>query len=481
MSSSLPSSGPIPLPEPWKVKVVEPILLPSREEREAHLRACGYNVFHLPAEAVFIDLLTDSGTSAQSDRQWSGLVAGDEAYAGGRCWYAFEATVQEIFGLPHVIPVHQGRAGERLLFSEMVSPGDLVPNNRHFDTTRANLEILLAEAVDLPSPASGEPGVEHPFKGNLDLERLETLLKEATPRQVPLVLLTLTDNAGGGQPVSLANVRAVGEICRRFGVPFWIDACRFAENAFFIREREPGQQGRSIPEIVADLFAEVDGCLMSAKKDGLANIGGFLACRDGRLAERLREALVVTEGFPTYGGLAGRDLAAVAVGLREVLDLRYLEFRIRQVEWLGQRLLEAGIPIVRPSGGHAVYIDAAALLPHILPERFPGQALAVELYRHGGVRGVEIGSVMFGRSDPETGGFVPAEHELVRLAVPRRVYSHSQLGYVVDVLAHIRSRADQIQGLRFVHEPDVLRHFNARFEEVRVEAVVPAAAATAAS
>jgi tyrosine phenol-lyase len=456
-------------PEPWRVKVVEPIRLPSAEERERHLTDCGYNVFRLPSEAVFIDLLTDSGTSAQSDRQWAGLVSGDEAYAGGRCWYTFERTVQQTFGLPHVVPTHQGRAAERLLFTRVVHPGDRIPNNRHFDTTRANLELLGGEAVDLPSPVSRDPATEHPFKGDMDLDRLESLLADAAPQQVPLVLLTLTDNAGGGQPVSLANVRAVGEICRRHGVPFWIDACRFAENAFFIREREPEQQRRSVAEIVHDVFAEADGCLMSAKKDGLANIGGFLACRDRDLAERLREALVVTEGYATYGGLAGRDLAAVAVGLREVLDERYLAFRVGQVRWLGERMEAAGIPIVRPPGGHAIYVDAGALLPHLPPERFPGQALTVALYRHGGVRGVEIGSVMFGREDPSTGAFAPAEHELVRLAVPRRVYSHNQLGYVVRVLEQVRDRAEEIRGLRIVHQPEVLRHFTARFEEVEVD------------
>jgi len=458
-----------PLPEPWRVKVVEPIQLPTPEEREGHLEACGYNVFRLPSEAVFLDLLTDSGTSAQSDRQWAGLVSGDEAYAGGRGWYQLDRTVQEVFGFPHVVPVHQGRAAERLLFGELVEPGDLVPNNRHFDTTRANLEARCAEAVDLPSPTSRQPGFEHPFKGDLDLDGLEALLAEAEPRQVPLVLLTLTDNAGGGQPVSLANVRSVAELCRAHDVPFWIDACRFAENAYFIREREPGQKNRSVAEIVHDVFAVADGCLMSAKKDGLANIGGFVACRDAELAERLREALVVTEGFPTYGGLAGRDLAAIAVGLREVLEERYLEYRTRQVRWFGERVAEAGIPLIRPIGGHAVYLDAGALLPHIPPERFPGQALTVALYRHGGVRGVEIGSVMFGRTDPVTGEFQPAEHELVRLAVPRRVYSHSQLGYVAEVLAHIREHAEEIAGLRITHAPEVLRHFTARFEEVDAE------------
>lgn len=457
-----------PAPEPWRVKVVEPIRLPPPEERERHLEQCGFNVFRLPAESVFLDLLTDSGTSAQSDRQWAGLVSGDESYAGGRSWFAFERTVREVFGFPQVVPVHQGRAGERLLFSELVGPGDLIPNNRHFDTTRANLEMLLGEPVDLPSPQSRELGTEHPFKGNMDLRALEALLADAAPRQVPLVLLTLTDNAGGGQPVSLANVRAVAEICRGYGVPLWIDACRFAENAFFIREREPGQQDRSVAEIARDVFGEADGCLMSAKKDGLANIGGFVACRDEALAERLREALVVTEGFPTYGGLAGRDLAAIAVGLREVLDERYLEFRIQQVQWFGERLLEAGVPIVRPPGGHAIYVDAAALLPHLPREQLPGQALAVALYRCAGIRGVEIGTVMFGRTDATTGDFVPAEHELVRLAVPRRVYSHAQLGYVADALTHLREHAREIHGLRFTHEPEVLRHFTARFEEVPV-------------
>lgn len=461
-----------PVPEPWRVKVIEPVSLPSPQEREGHLVACGFNVFFLPSEAVFIDLLTDSGTSAQSHHQWACLVSGDEAYAGSRGWYRLEGTVQRIFGLPQVVPVHQGRAGERLLFHQLVGEGDLVPNNRHFDTTRANVESRGATALDLPSPASHTLGAEHPFKGNIDLGRLEEVLEAEGPR-VPLVLLTLTDNAGGGQPVSLGCVRATAELCRRHGKPLWIDACRFAENAYFIREREDGQGERPVAEIVEEIFSYADGCLMSAKKDGLTNIGGFVACRDAELAERLRQALVVTEGFPTYGGLAGRDLAAIAVGLEEVLEEHYLAYRISQVRWLGERLEAAGIPLVRPVGGHAVYLDAAALLPHLERRHLPGQALTVALYRHGGVRGVEIGSVMFGRHDPGTGDLVPAEHELVRLAVPRRAYSHAHLAYVVEVLEEVRDQGDRIPGLRFTHAPEVLRHFTARFEEI---GQVPAAA-----
>lgn len=459
------SSAPALLPEPWRVKVIEPIHLPSREERDHHLREAGFNLFAIPSEAVFIDLLTDSGTSAQSDRQWAGLVSGDEAYAGSRNYFHFEQVVQEVFGFPHVVPVHQGRAGERLLFQELVHPGMVVPNNRHFDTTQANIASRGAIPQDLVISQALDPSAELPFKGNIDLVRLEEVLSTEGER-VPLVILTLTNNAGGGQPVSLANVRATSVLCRRFGVPLWIDACRFAENAYFVREREAEHRGRKVADVAREIFDLADGCLMSAKKDGLANIGGFIATRDGDLARRLRQQMVVSEGFATYGGLAGRDLEAIAVGLHEVLEEEYLEFRVRQVQWFGERLIEAGIPMIRPVGGHAVYLDAAALLPHLSREQLPGQALAVALYRHGGVRGVEIGSVMFGHLDEETGVLSPADLELVRLAVPRRVYSHAHLGYVVEVLVQIRRRQEEVPGLCFTEAPRVLRHFNARFAEL---------------
>lgn len=458
------------LPEPWKAKVVEPIILPEPGDRDRYLRDSGYNLFAVPSHAVFIDLLSDSGTSAQSQDQWAGLVTGDESYAGARSFFRFEKAVQDVFGMPHVLPVHQGRAGERLVCAEMVEPGMLVPGNHHFDTTRANVESRGARAVDVGIEAARHPAVDHPFKGNADPDRLDEILAAAGPGEVPMVVMTVTNNSVGGQPVSLANLREVGAICRRHGVPLWIDASRFAENAWFIREREPGQAGRGLAAIARDLFAEAAGVIMSAKKDGLVNMGGFVATRDAELAERLKQRMVITEGFPTYGGLAGRDLEALAVGLREVLDDRYLEARIRQVEDLGERLHREGIPIVRPVGGHAVYVDAGAFLTHIPPERLPGQTLVVELYRRGGVRAVEIGTVMFGHVDADTGEVEPAPLDLVRLAVPRRVYSDAHLRYVAEVLMEIRDSRDQLHGLTMTRVPPALRHFTARFAEVEAEA-----------
>ncbi len=452
-------------PEPWRVKVVEPIRLPDPEERERRLVDAGFNVFDVPSEAIFIDLLTDSGTSAMSDNQWAGLMVGDESYAGARSFYRFEAAVQEIFGLPQVVPVHQGRVAENLLFSTVVRPGSIVPNNSHFDTTRANVEVNGGEALDLVIEEARHPGAEHPFKGNVDLDRARRLFERERER-IPLAMLTLTNNSGGGQPVSLANIRGYAELCREFAIPFYIDACRFAENAWFIRQREAGQGDRPVAEIVREIFDLADGCTMSAKKDGLANIGGFFASRDRELVETIKQRLVLIEGFPTYGGLAGRDLEAVARGLYEVLDHEYLRFRVQQVDAFGRRLTELGIPIIRPVGGHAVYIDAREFLPAIPPPRFPAQALVVALYRQGAVRGVEIGSVMFGRDDPETGDPVYADLELVRLAVPRRVYTNSHLQYVAGVLEAIRDHRDALRGLEIVHQAPVLRHFTARFREV---------------
>jgi tyrosine phenol-lyase len=466
----------LPLPEPWRVKVVEPIRLPDRAEREACLAAAGFNLFRVPSQAVFIDLFTDSGTSALSDHQWAGLMLGDEAYAGSRNFYHFEQAVQEIFGFPHVLPVHQGRVAENLLFSALVRPGMIVPSNTHFDTTRANIEANGGTALDLPGAAAREPGAVHPFKGDIDLDRLRRLFEETPRGLIPVAMLTLTNNAGGGQPVSLANVRATAELCRAHGIPFYLDACRFAENAWFIRQREEGQRGRPVADIVRDLFAWADGCTMSAKKDGLANIGGFVALRDPELLETLTQRLIVIEGFPTYGGLAGRDLEAVARGLREVLDESYLAFRVGQVEAFGRRLVELGIPIVEPPGGHAVYIDARRFLPAIPVAEYPAQALAVALYREGGVRGVEIGSVMFGRPDPEhPGRELPAAVELVRLAVPRRVFTASHLAYVAAVLGEIRDRRDELRGLRMTFQSRTLRHFTARFEELPARAAISAA------
>ena len=457
---------PFHLPEPWRVKVVEPIRLPSAETREESLAAAGYNLFDVPSEAIFIDLLTDSGTSAMSDNQWSGLMLGDESYAGARSYYRFEEAVHEVFGFPHLIPVHQGRVAENLLFSTLVGADSIVPNNNHFDTTRANIEIHGASALDLVIEEGKDPDSDHPFKGNIDLEKARRLF-ETTPRErIPLAMLTLTNNSGGGQPVSLANIRAYSELCHEFGIPFYLDACRFAENAYFIQQREEGQGERAIAEIVREVFDLADGCTMSAKKDGLANMGGFVASRDRELIETLTNRLILIEGFPTYGGLAGRDLEAVARGLREVLDAEYLRFRIGQLEAFGRRIYEAGIPIIRPVGGHAVYVDARRFLPHIPQAEFPAQALVVALYREGAVRGVEIGSVMFGRKNRQTGESIYADLELVRLAVPRRVYTNTHLAYVVEVLEEIRDHRDELRGLRMVHEAPVLRHFTARFEEL---------------
>ena len=451
-------------PEPWRVKVVEPIRRIERGQREARLRDAGYNVFGIASEDIYIDLLTDSGTSAMSDAQWAGLMRGDESYAGGRNYYRFEETVRDIFGLPHVIPTHQGRVAENLLFSTILKPGDIVPNNTHFDTTRANVEVNGGTAVDFVIPEGKQAKGRHPFKGNMDLEKLEACLA-GNPGKVPVVMLTLTNNSGGGQPVSLANVRGTRDVCRRHGVPLLIDACRFAENAWFIREREEGQAGRPIREIVREVFDLSDGCTMSAKKDGLANIGGFLALRDEVWVERLKNKLILIEGFPTYGGLAGRDLEAVALGLKEVLQEDYLAFRVGQVTSFGEALAAAGVPVVEPIGGHAVYIDGRAFAPHLAPELYPAQALTIALYLEGGIRAVEIGGVMFGRPDPtRPGKETLPDLDLVRLAVPRRVYTNTHLQYVAGVVIDLHRDPAKLRGVRIVHQAAVLRHFTARFE-----------------
>ncbi|HEY7213138.1 MAG TPA: tryptophanase [Thermoanaerobaculia bacterium] len=469
-----------PLPEPWRVKVVEKIHLLPREERERLLVEGGFSLFRIPSEAVFIDMFTDSGTSAMSDWQWAGVMQGDEAYAGARNFFHLQESIQDVFGFPHFLPVHQGRVAENLLFSALLTrPGMIVPNNCHFDTTRANIETNGGVALDLVIPEGRDPEADHPFKGNMDLGRLRRLFEEKR-EDIPLCMLTLTNNSGGGQPVSLANVKAVSALCREFGIPFYIDACRFAENAWFIQQREAGQGHRRVADIVREVFRHADGCTMSAKKDGLANIGGFLASRDEELLEILKQRLIVIEGFPTYGGLAGRDLEAVARGLREVLDESYLRFRVGQVERFGDMLAAAGIPIMRPTGGHAVYVDARRLLPHIPPLEFPAQALSVALYREGGVRGVEIGSVMFGTEDPETGAVIPAPMELVRLAIPRRVFTNSHLEYVAGVLEDIAAMRETLRGLRMTWAPKVLRHFTARFAEIEAEVGVRELATVAA-
>jgi tryptophanase len=446
--------------EPHRVKVVEPIRMTTRAERESLLRAAGQNLFSLRASDVLIDLLTDSGTAAMSAEQWAGVMRGDESYAGSRSYFHFEAKVREIFGYRHVIPTHQGRASERILFTTL-RPGQVVPSNTHFDTTRANIEAHGAEAVDLVIAEGRIPASRHPFKGNIDLARLGAML-EARPGDVPLVMLTVTNNSGGGQPVSLENVRGASVLCRRHRVPLYLDACRFAENAYFIKAREAGQAARSVREIAREMADLSDGCTMSAKKDGLANIGGFIGTNDDALAESMRNVLILTEGFPTYGGLAGRDLEAIAQGLDEVLDEDYLAYRIRSTAYLGERIAAGGVPIVEPPGGHAIYIDAGAMLPHIPAHQYPAQALACELYLAGGVRGCEIGSVMFGRRSD--GSERAADLELLRLAIPRRVYTQSHIDYVIEVILRVFDQRERIRGLRIVHEAPSLRHFTARFE-----------------
>ena len=449
--------------EPFKIKSVEPIRMTTREEREAKLEAAGFNVFLLKAEDVLIDLLTDSGTAAMSSEQWAAVMRGDESYAGSRSWYRFEEAVHDIFGFRHVLPTHQGRAAERILFSTRCRPGHIIPNNTHFDTTRANVEFTGAEARDLVIPEGRIPSARHPFKGNMDVERLKQLIAEVGRERIPLCMLTVTNNSGGGQPVSMENVRAVSAVCREHGIPLYIDACRFAENAYFIKLREDGFATRTATDIARELFSYADGCTMSAKKDGMANIGGLLATNDELLAADARNLLILTEGFPTYGGMAGRDLDAIAVGLREALDEDYLLYRIRSTTYLGEHISRAGVPIVQPPGGHAIYLDAAAFFPQIPPLELPGQALVVELYREAGIRAVEIGTVMFGRRSPEDGQEIAGPMELVRLAIPRRVYTQSHIDYVVEAILQLWERRADVAGYRFVEQAALLRHFTARF------------------
>jgi tryptophanase len=446
--------------EPFRIHSVEPIRITTVEERQAAIQAAGYNLFNVHAEDVIIDLLTDSGTGAMSRDQWAAVQHGDESYAGSPSWYLFLEAVQRLFPFKHVIPTHQGRAAEKILFSVIGGPGKIVPNNAHFDTTRANVEFSGAQAVDLTPPQ--HPRVRAPFKGDMDAAALERLILERGAENIPVVFMTITNNSMGGQPVSLANLRAVREVCDRHRLPLFLDACRFAENAWFIKQREEGYADKSIPDIVGEIAALADGMTMSAKKDGLANIGGWLAMNDDDLADRCRNMLILTEGFVTYGGLAGRDLEAIAQGLQEVVDEDYLRYRIRSTEYLGEALSEAGVPVVLPIGGHAVYLDAGALLPHIPPLHYPGQSLAVALYSEGGIRGCEIGTVMFGMHPDGTEH--PAALELVRLAIPRRTYTQSHVDYVVEVVKGVAARADKLRGYRIVSAPAALRHFTAEFE-----------------
>lgn len=452
--------------EPFKIKSVEPIRFTSRREREQILRAAHYNPFLIPAEDVLIDLLTDSGTSAMSARQWSGIMDGDESYAGSRSYFRFERVVRKLTGFKHIIPTHQGRAAEKILFSIVGGKGKYVPNNTHFDTTRANVEYSGAEAVDFPIPIGKDPSAIADFKGNMDIDALEQFIREKGAENIPLVMITVTNNSGGGQPVSMKNIRETKKMLRKYGIPLFLDACRFAENAFFIKKRERGYARTSVEEIAHEMFSYADGCTMSAKKDGLVNMGGFLAMNDDDLAQKARTLLIVTEGFTTYGGLAGRDLEAIAQGLEEVLDEHYLAYRIRSVEYLGEKLIGRGVPIVQPPGGHAIYLDAKRFAPHIPPYQYPGQAIVCELYLTGGIRSVEIGSVMFGKYDA-SGKLLSPPMELVRLAIPRRVYTQSHIDYVVEVILDVYQRRSALRGFRIIEEPPILRHFTAKFRPLR--------------
>ncbi len=440
--------------EPFRIKSVEPLRRTTPEQREHYLREAGYNLFGIRASDILIDLLTDSGTSAMSTEQWAAMMRGDESYAGSESFYRFERAVRKLTGFRHAIPTHQGRAAERILFSILCKPGHVVPNNTHFDTTRANIESQGAKAVDLPLPSAKDTQARFPFKGNMDAEALDRLIQETGRERVPLVMITVTNNSGGGQPVSMANLEAVREITARHRIPLYLDACRFAENAWFIKRDEPGYSDWTPEQIAQKMFSLADGCTFSAKKDAFANIGGFLCGNDDRLAEQETNLLILTEGFPTYGGLAGRDLEAIAVGLDEVLQPEYLEYRIASTAYLGRHIADHGVPIVEPPGGHAIYVDAGRMLPHIPRSQFPGQSLAVELYRHAGVRSVEIGSVMFGEN---------ARHELLRLAIPRRVYTQSHIDYLVEAILEVNERKDSLRGFEIVSQPRYLRHFTARF------------------
>jgi tyrosine phenol-lyase len=458
--------------EPFRIKVVEPIAMPSRADRERHLAEADYNLFTLPADRITFDLLTDSGTAAMSAAQWGAMMIADESYAGSRSYYRFEKVVRDLTGYRHIIPTHQGRASERILCQIAVKPGSLVPNNSHFDTTRANIEHTGAEALDLVTHHADDTSSMYPFKGDIDLDRLEEVCRRHRDR-IPFGMMTITNNTGGGQPASLQNLRACSRILREHGIPFILDACRFAENAYMIKLREPGQSDRPVGDIAREIFRLADGCTFSGKKDGLVNMGGMLALDDEKLAGEARNVLILTEGFPTYGGCAARDLEALAVGLQEVLDETYLEYRLATVRYLAHGLNEAGIPTVQPPGGHAVFIDARRLLPHIPPERYPGQSLACELYLAGGIRSCEIGSVMFGKHGAD-GSFQPARQELVRMALPRRVYTQSHVDRIIEICAGVASRAADLPGMEMTYRPEYLPHFTARFRPLAARTKTPA-------
>jgi tryptophanase len=451
--------------EPFKIKSVEPIRFTTKEERVTLLENAGYNPFLLHADDVIIDLLTDSGTSAMSAKQWSGIMEGDEAYAGSKSFYRFESAVKKITGMNFIIPTHQGRAAEKILFSIVGGKGKFIPNNTHFDTTRANVEFSGATAVDLLNEIGKHPEIRADFKGNMDVKKLDEFIAQTGVENIPLVMITVTNNSGGGQPVSMENIRQVKEVCNKYNLPLFIDACRFAENAYFIKKREKGYENKSILEICQEMFSYADGATMSAKKDALVNIGGFLALNDESLATLCRNLLIVTEGFPTYGGLAGRDLEAIAQGLEEIVDENYLQYRIRSIEYLGEKITKFGVPIIEPTGGHAIYIDAKRFAPHIPPYQYPGQSVACALYIEGGIRGVEIGSVMFGKYGDD-GKLICPPMELVRLAIPRRVYTQSHIDYVAEVIIEVFNKRDLLKGFEITYEAPILRHFTAKFKPI---------------